>query len=491
MVVGWLLYLPSAILVIGLAHTVYHMPLPARPVSLFVVVTLGIFAFRAIGMIIAAVANSMAESNILVQILYMPMLFLSGATIPVSSMPVAAQIISQFLPASYLNSGIQHVMIRSEGLATSLGSVGALLASTIVATWIARKLFRWEKGEKLPRSSKAWVAAVLAPFIALGSWQAWSRDHIDESKRLDREIRRNNTRLIRGPAIFTGDGGVIRNGGVLIRGGRIAEIYTDRIPAPEEVNADLIEAAGKTLLPGLIDVDVHLGGEARQAALRALAAYLYCGVTAVRAVGELPPAAAEVRDTVNSGVRLGAELFLASGNRQDEYYLGALSSSEASDDLLQRKTGLLSRSLVEQVAPPGLLAATRKSVTAAAAARPFAPTLTIATENLVRAWRSGLPLVTGAGSGNPMLIHGPATQRELQLWVMAGVPPEVALQAATGNAARLLGAAHRIGFIRKGYEATLILVDCNPLQDISVTERISLVLLKGEHVDTSDLFDQK
>ena len=56
-----------------------------------------------------------------------------------------------------------------------------------------------------------------------------------------------------------------------------------------------------------------------------------------------------------------------------------------------------------------------------------------------------MPLVTGSDAGNMLVFHGPTVHRELQLWVEAGIPPAVALQAATLNAARLLRAAQRIG----------------------------------------------
>ena len=98
-------------------------------------------------------------------------------------------------------------------------------------------------------------------------------------------------------------------------------------------------------------------------------------------------------------------------------------------------------------------------------------------------------LVTGTDSGNVPLIHGPAVHRELQLMVQAGLTTTEALKAATSNAARLLGVANRIGFIKPGYEATFLIVDGNPLEDISLTERVSLVFLKGERVARGDLFD--
>jgi imidazolonepropionase-like amidohydrolase len=67
----------------------------------------------------------------------------------------------------------------------------------------------------------------------------------------------------------------------------------------------------------------------------------------------------------------------------------------------------------------------------------------------------------------------------------------VALEAATVNAAKLLIASGRIGAIRKGLDANLLLVDGNPLEDISATERISLVVLEGERIHRAELFGRE
>jgi imidazolonepropionase-like amidohydrolase len=157
------------------------------------------------------------------------------------------------------------------------------------------------------------------------------------------------------------------------------------------------------------------------------------------------------------------------------------------------RTDLLDRSLVQQVIPRSWLAQVKDGLKSAQsqreALRPFRSDL--AQQNLAAAYRAGVMLVAGTDSGNPMVVHGPAIHRELQLWVAAGVPPATALQGATYNAARLLRADQRIGLIRKGYEASLLLVDGNPLQDVSATERISTVFFKGERVSRTELFEQK
>ena len=171
-------------------------------------------------------------------------------------------------------------------------------------------------------------------------------------------------------------------------------------------------------------------------------------------------------------------------------YDATLSVWEGYRDFGLGKTDPLNRSLAQQVGPAALIASTKRLL------KPGGSNITdeslkLAQSNLVRAWRAGVPLVTGTDSGNMLLLHGPAVHRELQLWVEAGVPPAVALQAATGNAAKLLRAEGRIGCIAKGCDASLLLVDGNPLQDIGATERISLVVYKGERIRRGSLLDQK
>jgi imidazolonepropionase-like amidohydrolase len=54
-----------------------------------------------------------------------------------------------------------------------------------------------------------------------------------------------------------------------------------------------------------------------------------------------------------------------------------------------------------------------------------------------------------------------------------------------------LRADDRIGTIEKGKEATLLIVDGNPVQDVRALSSVSVVLLKGERVARSTIFEQK
>jgi imidazolonepropionase-like amidohydrolase/ABC-type multidrug transport system permease subunit len=627
MVTGLANYLPSAILLVCLAHFVWGMPWPARPFSLLIYVSLGVLAFRAIGMMIAAVVNSMQESQILTQLLYFPMLFLSGATIPVSALPFWVQLLSQFIPATHVYNGIQAILGSNETLAQNWSGALALIAAVIVASFLGVKLFRWDKDDKISARGKLWLVAVLGPFLLLGGWQMHTRESITKSKILARDVNRSRTLLIRDAQIFIGNGEVIPVGSVLVRNGKIAEIYRgSSAPDAKTLKAEVIEAAGKTVLPGLVDVNVHLdftggayprGYDPTKAIPRELAAYLYSGVTAVNSVGDALDMSLKDRELISSGERLGAELFVcgpmftAPGGRGTEFaqfipaavrdkvlaqmvrlpksadearqmvdalkqrgvdginavldtgtagqlfnrmdtgifntmageahadnlpivvYTGAARDvtdavsagangiergsfrESISDDVFVRmkaqqttyepalavmealnafstgSTETLDRPLVLQVGPANLIDATRKLIQSQTSSQHKPFDAVIARANLLRAWHDGVTLVTGTDSGNPGLIHGPALHRELQLWVDAGIPPAVALQAATYNAAMLLRATDRIGLIAKGRDATLLIVDGDPLKDIRQTESIQQVILQGERIDRSDLFDQE
>jgi ABC-type multidrug transport system permease subunit len=86
-VTGWALFMPYILLLMALAHFVYGMPWPETRGSLLIFLTLSIAAMRSIGLMIAAVVNSMQESQIITQLVYLPMLLLSGATFPFSMFP--------------------------------------------------------------------------------------------------------------------------------------------------------------------------------------------------------------------------------------------------------------------------------------------------------------------------------------------------------------------------------------------------------------------
>ena len=484
LVSGLVAYLPTVFLFLFFGNAIYHAPYPSQLGSLILFISLGLIAFRAVGMIVASVVNSAQEAQIVIQMLYLPMLFLSGATFPVSMMPVWVQTIAQFLPATYLFQGITSILLGGESVTKNLVSVFALLTTLAVCLLIGVKLFRWEKEEKIARGAKWWILAVLAPFFLMGVYQTSTKQNIEKAKILERTSRRRGSELFQHVKIFVGDGSVIEDGAVLVKNEKIAEVFSSAPADTRSFQATVIESSGKTLLPGLIDMRVHIGMPAK-APYRHLAAYLYSGITAVCSVGDSSQTFA-VREAMNADKYEGARLFSC---EQAEASTFALSGSEADYDFRTGNPELLNRSLLRQVGPADLIASTREA-TIKNRGHAAVSTLPAASRNLLSAFQSGATLTAGSDAGNMLVLHGPTIQHELELWVKAGIPPTAALEAATYNAARSLHAGDRIGLIKNGYEATFILLDGDPLADISNVEHINAVYFRGGHINRSALFDQ-
>jgi len=168
MVTGWIIFMPYILLLLMVSHYWYHMPWPGHALALVVFISIGLIAFRAIGLVIASVANTMQEGTILVQLLYFPMLFLSGATFPVEQGPRILRIISGFVPATYLVNGMNAIMLKSASFIDVWKAAGALIITLIVGFVVGTNLFRWEKEEKIRGTAKLWVLAVLLPFFVMG-----------------------------------------------------------------------------------------------------------------------------------------------------------------------------------------------------------------------------------------------------------------------------------------------------------------------------------
>jgi imidazolonepropionase-like amidohydrolase len=89
---------------------------------------------------------------------------------------------------------------------------------------------------------------------------------------------------------------------------------------------------------------------------------------------------------------------------------------------------------------------------------------------------AGVPMAVGSDVGP--FPHG-TQAREFVLMVKNGMTPLAALQAGLLNGAKLLGWQDRIGALKPGYWADIIAVPGNPLDDISVLEKVSFVMKGG------------
>ena len=91
---------------------------------------------------------------------------------------------------------------------------------------------------------------------------------------------------------------------------------------------------------------------------------------------------------------------------------------------------------------------------------------------------AGAGILLGSDAPQVFNVPGFSLHRELELMVAAGLTPFEALRTGTVNVARFLGL--RTGVVETGREADLVLLDSNPLVDISRTRRVHGVMVRGD-----------
>jgi imidazolonepropionase-like amidohydrolase len=100
-----------------------------------------------------------------------------------------------------------------------------------------------------------------------------------------------------------------------------------------------------------------------------------------------------------------------------------------------------------------------------------------------RLYTAGIQLVIGTDG-----IEGLMLDRELELWVQAGIPPKDVLQIATIGAARVARADRERGSIAPGKLADLALFDGNPAREISDIRKPRITIKDGVVYRSEDLF---
>ncbi|HKM47071.1 MAG TPA: amidohydrolase family protein [Terriglobales bacterium] len=98
-------------------------------------------------------------------------------------------------------------------------------------------------------------------------------------------------------------------------------------------------------------------------------------------------------------------------------------------------------------------------------------------ENFGKAVRAGVKMAFGTDAG--VCAYG-TSGKQFAFMVKYGMTPMQAIQAATSNAADLLGHANEVGSIKAGKYADLIAVSGDPLKDISLLERVEFVMKEGK-----------
>jgi ABC-2 type transport system permease protein len=135
-----------AIFVLGLL--LFDVDLPSDWGSLLVTAVVGVAAFAGIGLGAASLIRSAEGSSAVVNVVLLPMAFLSGSFGPTEDFPAFLRAIGDVLPLTYLIDALEAVYLDGEHVWQQLGSLAVLAAWGLAGLAVAVRRFGWEPRER-------------------------------------------------------------------------------------------------------------------------------------------------------------------------------------------------------------------------------------------------------------------------------------------------------------------------------------------------------
>jgi ABC-2 type transport system permease protein len=135
----------QAVLFVGIAMLpVFGLKLSGTWYLAVPIFLLGMVAFFAIGLLVGAFAKTEDSANGAVQIVVMPMAFMSGSFFPIDQAPDWLQTVSKIFPLRHMNDGLLDFLVRGKGPEALIVPCSVLLGFALVVGVIAVRVFRWE-----------------------------------------------------------------------------------------------------------------------------------------------------------------------------------------------------------------------------------------------------------------------------------------------------------------------------------------------------------
>lgn len=125
---------------------------PASPASFVAVIGIGAASFAALGLAVTTVVRSGEGSSAVVNAIYLPMAFISGAFFSPRDMPRFLEVVSEALPLTYLLRLIRSTFIEGEVLSSSPGAMAAVIVWGCAGLLAAIRMFKWEPREGMTGS---------------------------------------------------------------------------------------------------------------------------------------------------------------------------------------------------------------------------------------------------------------------------------------------------------------------------------------------------
>jgi len=142
-----LVYLVAALLGVLLLVLVgkigYNLRFEGSLFSVLTAFTLSALAFFALGFLIAGLSPTARTAQTVGMVLAFPMMFISGATIPLETLPANVREVAQFVPLTHVVTLIRGLWV-GEAWGQHLTEVVVLVTVLVVGALVSAKTFRWE-----------------------------------------------------------------------------------------------------------------------------------------------------------------------------------------------------------------------------------------------------------------------------------------------------------------------------------------------------------
>jgi len=143
-----LVFVLQSLVLMGIGRLAYDAALPELPLQLAAVLGFGAVAFAAMGVGIAGLIRSSEGASAVVNVVVLPMAFLSGAFGPTRDLPQFLQALADVLPLRHLVEAVEATYLRADGIGSELGSLLVIAVWGLVGLVVAARRFGWEPRER-------------------------------------------------------------------------------------------------------------------------------------------------------------------------------------------------------------------------------------------------------------------------------------------------------------------------------------------------------
>jgi ABC-2 type transport system permease protein len=134
----------DAVVILGIGMAVFNVSIVGSWFAVAGLVLLGAGTFLALGFMLAAFLKTEDQASGVVQVVQIPMMFLSGIFFSFDFLPGFLQTVARLLPLTYLADALRQVMVNGTQVAPLGVDLAVLVGWLVICMGVATRYFRWE-----------------------------------------------------------------------------------------------------------------------------------------------------------------------------------------------------------------------------------------------------------------------------------------------------------------------------------------------------------